>query len=183
MTFVYGDGIDSETLQVPYNTPINDIVPATRINGKAVLSWSTHRDDVNLEYIFNQAITQDLVLYPAELASVIDFDSNGGDAVPAVIKKAGEPLTLPLPTRMDYKFIAWIDDDGVPFKSTTMPNESFSLKAQWQAMIIFDENGGERVEDISVEAGNNIVLPQPYRADMGNLWVGIQTMDKSMKAP
>ena len=57
-----------------------------------------------------------------------------------------------------------------------MPNKSIDLKEVWQAKLVFDENGGSDVDDISVVAGEKITLPTPEKE--GFIFAGWYTANK-----
>lgn len=59
-----------------------------------------------------------------------------------------------------------------------MPSGSISLKAVWQAKIVFDSNGGTSVSDISVAAGESIQLPVPEKEDF--IFAGWYTADREL---
>ena len=62
---------------------------------------------------------------------------------------------------------------------TKMPADGAQLKAVWQAMLVFDENGGTEVKDISQEAGTAITLPTPEKEGLSSR-AGITPMKKNM---
>lgn len=174
VTFNFGSGIDTETMKVEYGTSISDIVPTTRNDeGYAVLSWSLTSGGSE----YTGTITEDTTLYALEWAPCIDFNSNGGDSVTSIVAKAGSSITLPAATRELYKFMYWTDSEGNESELTTMPSASVTLKAVWQAMIVFDENGGTEVDDISEAAGTAITLPTPEKE--GYIFAGWYTSDKT----
>ena len=175
VTFNFGAGVQSQEMQVDYNTPISQIVPDARNEeGEAVLSWSTSQSGGN---IFTGNITGDTVLYAVEWAPVIELDSNGGDTVTPIVAKVGTSVTLPTPTRANYKFMGWQDEDGEIVEIATMPAGGAKLTASWQAMLVFDENGGTEVSDISQPVGTAITLPTPEKE--GYIFAGWYTSDKT----
>ncbi len=176
VTFYFEDNNNPEEIKVEHGTNIKDVVPETRVNGNAVLSWSKIKNDINKEYVFTGKVTDDLVLYATEYAPVIDFNENGGEEVIPVVARAGSSVSLPTPTRENYKFIEWQDENGNSYNSTTMPAESITLKAVWQAKIVFDENGGTKVTDISKAVGESITLPTPEKE--GFIFAGWYTIEK-----
>ena len=176
VTFHFKNGI-SETLQVEHGTNVKDIIPETRVNGKAVLTWSKQENDVDKQALFTGKITEDLILYAAEYAPVIDFDANGGEAVQPMVVAAGNTLTLPKTSKQNYKFLGWKDAYGNAFTASVMPNESLSLTAIWQAVLVLDENGGTAVEDISVAAGEPVSLPSPTKS--GYIFAGWYTENQT----
>lgn len=172
VTCCFEAGMDTEDVQVEYDTPASQIVPKTRVNGEAPLTWSKTQGGE----VWNGKVTDDMVLYAVEYAPVIEFDSNGGNKVNAVVARAGSTIALPTPTKDMAKFAYWEDMQGNRYTSTTMPSKSISLKAVWQAKMVFDSNGGSDVDDISVAAGNKITLPTPERE--GFIFAGWYTAEK-----
>lgn len=172
VTFCFEAGMDTEDMQVAYDTPIGQVVPKTRVNGNAVLTWSKTQGGE----VFNGKVTTDMVLYAVEYAPVIEFDSNGGKEVTPIVARAGNTIALPTPTKDMAKFSYWEDMQGNKYEETTMPAKSTTLKAVWQAKLVFDENGGSDVDDISEKAGTTIELPTPERE--GFIFAGWYTAEK-----
>ncbi len=170
VTFYFGTGMSEEVMKVSYGTPISQVVPKTRKDGKAVLTWSKRQNDTEGAYLFTGKIEGDTVLYAAEWAPVIELDTTGGDEAIPVVARPGSAITLPSATREHYKFLYWRYAEGGIAEITTMPNESITLCALWQAMVVFDENGGNDVADVSQLPGFTIQLPVPTRE--GYLFAG-----------
>ena len=174
VTFSYGGSMQEDRMEVAYGTDISDIVTDKRnADGHAVLTWSTSLDGSRP---FTGSITNDMVLYAAEWAPVIELDLSGGDYIAPIVAKAGASVTLPVPTRENYKFMRWETNDGEEAYITEMPADGAKLKAVWQAMLVFDENGGTEVADISQETGTPITLPVPEKE--GYIFAGWYTEDK-----
>ncbi len=173
VTFCFDAGMDTEEVAVPYNTPVSDIIPETRVNGNAVLTWSKTQGGE----VFNGKVTDDMVLYAVEYAPVIELDTNGGNQIKSVVARAGSTVALPTPTKDLAKFAYWEDMQGNVYEETVMPEKSISLKAVWQAKLVFDENGGSDIDDISVKAGEAINLPTPEKD--GFIFAGWYTADKT----
>lgn len=172
VTCCFEAGMDTEDVQVDYDTPVSQIVPKTRVNGEAPLTWSKTQGGE----VWNGKVTDDMVLYAVEYAPVIELDTNGGDKVNSIVARAGSTISLPTPTKNAAKFICWEDMQGNKYTSTKMPSQSISLKAVWQAKLVFDSNGGSDVDEISVEVGNSITLPTPERE--GYIFAGWYTLNK-----
>ncbi len=164
VTFYFTDSSAPEEVQVEYGTPISQVQLETRVDGKAVITWSKKKNDTAKEEVFNGKVTSEMVLYAVEYAPVIDFDSNGGKSVNSIIARAGDAIKLPTPTRENYQFMGWQDASGNTFSGTTMPTLSVKLNAKWQAMIVFDTNGGTDVTNISEPQGTKITLPETEKA-------------------
>lgn len=166
----------TETVQVSHGTHIKDIVYDTRVAGKGVLTWSTKENDTDKTSVFNTTVDKGLILYATEYAPVIELDTDGGKAVAPIVAKSGATVTLPTPEKENYKFIEWQDEDGNAYTGTTMPETGAKLKAKWQAKLVFDENGGTEVADVSETAGTTIELPVPEKE--GYIFAGWYTADK-----
>lgn len=128
-----------------------------------MLAWSKKRNDVNLEQVFDGKVTSEMILYAAEFAPVLDFDSNGGNKLNALIARAGDAITLPTPTRENYTFKGWQDTSGNDFTAAVMPENSLKLTAVWWAQVALDGRGGGTFEAISQEAGTPLALPTPEK--------------------
>ena len=146
-----------EEIEVEHGTHISKVVPTTRVDGKAVYSWSKSKSNPN--DIFSGVIVSDMILYGAEYAPVIDFDVKGGEEIVPIVEKAGQDIVLPTPTRENYLFLEWVTAGGEAYTDTIMPEDSIKLTAKWQAKLVFEENGGKEVKDISQAVGESVELP------------------------
>ena len=160
VTFYFEDGMAPEEMEIEYGTSINDIVTETRVDGKAVLTWSREPNDEDRSAVFNGRVEGDMVLYALDYAPAIDFDANGGDEVTSIIARTGSAIVLPEAVREDWQFAGWYTADGIKFTATTMPSDSVELIAKWNPMLIFDERGGTLVDDIAAEQGTRVTLPE-----------------------
>ena len=157
------DGYPDETVEVPYGTPLSSVMYKTRNgDGYGVKSWSQTQGG----NAFTDNITGNTTLYASDdWAPIITFDYQGGDFGGSwLVAYAGDDIVLPTPQKMYSKFMGWQDERGNSYTSTTMPNESKKLTATWQGVLVFDENGGTQVDDIS-EAPNTVIeLPKPTKS-------------------
>ncbi len=177
LTLYIGESSVPEEILVEWGTHISSVQTETRVDGKAVLTWSKSKNDTALANVFNGKVDGDMILYSAEYAPVIDFNSMGGENVNSIVNRAGNTISLPTPKRENYTFIGWFDTTGTQFTSTVMPEASITLNAKWQANIMLNENGGTDVQDITAPAGTAIELPTPERA--GYIFAGWYTVDKT----
>lgn len=178
VVFNFGDNLPSEEKSVEYGTPLSKIILKTRKTegsekGFAVLTWSKTQDGSR---IFNGEIVDSIVLYAKDWAPVIDFNMDGDIEVPPIVAKAGSSITLPVPEKQCAKFLNWETGNGEICEITTMPEQSIVLNAKWQAKLVFDENGGTEVDDISKPVGTEITLPKPEK--QGFIFAGWYTADK-----
>lgn len=173
VTCYFEAGMDAEEVRVEYDTPVSKIVTKTRVDGNAPIAWSKTPGGE----AFNGKIYGDTTLYAVEYAPVINFDTAGGSEVTPVIARAGDPVTLPTPTKELSKFAYWKDLGNNIYNNTHMPSGSITLTAVWHAMLVFDENGGSDVQDVSAAAGEKITLPVPERD--GYIFAGWYAADKT----
>ncbi len=164
LTLYVGSNTIPEEIEVEHGTNINTVVTETRVNDKAVISWSTSKNDTQLSNVFTGKVVSDMVLYSAEYAPYIEFNTAGGEDVSTIVLRAGDRLSLPTPKRENYAFQYWKTTGGVRFDNTTMPTTSQKLTAVWQAKIVFNENGGTSVEDISQATGTTLTLPETTKS-------------------
>ncbi len=64
----------------------------------------------------------------------VTFDANGGSVNPAsMTAEVGKTLSLPTPTRADYRFTGWYTEaiGGTPVTNQTIIQEDMTLYAQW----------------------------------------------------
>lgn len=177
VTFHFDGNLPDEKVEVPYNTPISEVVPKTRNSeGFAGLVWSRMENDTEQKNVFDGKVTGNMDLYVAEWAPVIDFNVNGGDEVTSIVARAGSAISLPTPTKTLSKFVHWETASGTKANITTMPSQSITLEAIWQGVLTFDSNGGSEVKDISVTAGTKITLPTSSKN--GYIFAGWYTADK-----
>ncbi len=176
VTFHFGNEIPIETMKIAYDTPISKIVANTRNNnGYAVLSWSKTEGGPSAG---TERIEGPIDLYAIEWAPCINFDTDGGDKVTALVARAGDTVALPTATKELAKFMYWIDEIGDQANITSMPSNSITLKAVWQGKLVFDENGGSEVQDISVSANQDVTLPTPEKE--GYIFAGWYTESKEL---
>lgn len=190
VTFNFEENIPAEEVEVEHGTAISKVVTETRVNNKAVITWSKKPNDTAKESVFNGKVTEDMVLYACEYAPVIDFDANGGKDEASIVAKAGSAIQLPAPVRTNYVFAGWYTAGGARFNATTMPSDSVKLIAKWNPMIVFDERGGKEVNDISDVAGSKVTLPETEKdgyifagwyTEQGNIYTSTSMPANSIK--
>ncbi len=163
-----------EEVLVEHGTYVKDIVCDARVDGKAVYSWSKTSGS---DEVFDGKITGETVLYAVEYAPVIDFNTDGGEKINPIVQKAGNPISLPTPTRQGYEFVQWEDSYGQKFDMRQMPESSITLEAVWKVLMMFDENEGSSIENISAYPYTTITLPTPQRE--GYIFAGWYDTDRN----
>lgn len=160
VTFYISEDVAPEEVKIEHGTRIKDVdVEYRNTDGFAVYTWSKIENDTDRTAVFNGKVESDLTLYALDFAPVIDFDSNGGEEVSAIIAKAGSSIKLPSTERENWQFAGWYTSGGNSYSVMSMPSSSVKLTAKWTPMIVFDERGGVEVSDIAAERGEKVVLP------------------------
>lgn len=162
----------NEQISVEYGTDMKDISYETRVGGQGVTGWSK-TDGGTLA--FSGKITEDTTFYAIGYDCTIELDTNGGKPMSPLVAAEGSEIIMPVPYRENYKFMGWTDEDDNVVNITEMPTGG-SLKAVWQAKLVFDVNGGTSVEDISEVVGSAIELPKPTKE--GFVFAGWYTQAK-----
>lgn len=121
---------------------------------------------------------------PPATTYTVSFDANGGSMVmPIANITPGATIVLPPdPSKTGYIFDGWYKDNvtfnneffgknDAPLETPTPVNENIMLYADWIVKspsyytVMFDENGGSTVSDISnVTSGATVVLPTTTKA-------------------
>jgi len=129
----------------------------TNEEGNVVTKGTKVTKDItlNAEWISNDAKTFNL-----------KFDTNGGDEINDILVEEGKDILLPInPTKEDYIFVGWVNEEGNIITKDMLVNESITLKALWisadakTVTVSFDTNGGNEIGSIVIENGKVILLP------------------------
>lgn len=166
LTFYVGSSSDPIEIDVPHGTSFSEVAIEAFVEGRPVLSWSTQSGDYYLENVFEGEITQDMVLYSAELGYTVIFNSNGAEAIDNQYYGVGDKLNLPQPEREGYLFLGWETTEGDNFSASVMPNNDVTLVARWEKLysLTFNSNGGTTYPMEYKRAGSTISLPTPVRS-------------------
>lgn len=95
----------------------------------------------------------------------ITFDTNGGTPIEPMTAPAGSSINPPASTtKVGHTFIGWFADSAltIEYFFTTMPNENITVYAKWEInsyTIMFEENGGSTVPDITLPYGSAVSAP------------------------
>ena len=155
----------SYTYDLSQSLPVNDYSRT----GHTFAGWNTKADGKGTSYadtasVSNLAAGGSVNLYAQWTVNqyTISFDSNGGTAVAAIIKKYNDDVTAPTaPTKSGYTFGVW-QKDGTNYAFTVMPAESFTLTAKW----ITVDYAINYVLNSSINHSNN---PASYNIESGNI--------------
>lgn len=116
------------------------------------------------------AITAAIVAYCLLYGNqyTVRFDSAGGTEVEKQIVRVGDNVEEPeVPIREGYKFIEW-QLDGKKYDFEAKVRKNMVLVAQWQKIsdaaeifykVIFDSNGGSKVEEQYIAVGETVTKP------------------------
>lgn len=65
--------------------------------------------------------------------STIEFNTDGGNEVKNIIVESGKTIVLPInPTKEEYVFAGWVDENGKAITKDTIVNENMIIKATWK---------------------------------------------------
>ncbi|RAW15973.1 hypothetical protein DC345_10770 [Paenibacillus taichungensis] len=126
--------------------------------------------DSALSQVFNfnnTTVTNDLTLYAKWTvnAYTINFESNGGTAVPDQSVDYGELVTAPTdPTKVGHSFAGWYAEPELDkaFDFNTSIVQDTALYAKWTPntyKVTFNTLGGSAVSDAAVEYGKKLPAP------------------------
>lgn len=167
-----GGEVNGEPITVTYNTAIGTLPVATR-KGFTFLGWfDLDGNEYTAETVYT--LDTDLTLYAKWQANTytVTLDPNGGEleAEPITVTFGREIGELPEPTRADYTFLGWFDENGekvLPDSTYQIPHDSV-FTARWSQhtfTITLDPNGGQvNPTFVRVEKGDAVnTLPVPTR--------------------
>ena len=105
----------------------------------------------------------------------VTFNTNGGSEVENQIISEGSNLVEPEdPTRDGFAFVGWYEDDTLTteFSFTKQIIKDTTLYAKWEEIpqvieytVTFNTNGGSEIQDLKVNAGDQVILPQDPTRD------------------
>lgn len=129
----------------------------------------TYLDLFTTAYDLSKITSNSLTLYAKWIINTytITFNTNGGETMDSVTENFN--TTLPViedPSKMGFTFDGWYEDQAlsIPFTKTTMPAQNLTLYAKWSFntyTIIFEENGGSDVSDITQIYQSTVEEPTP----------------------
>ncbi|NLC67237.1 MAG: leucine-rich repeat protein [Clostridiaceae bacterium] len=150
ISFESNGAVVGQLTEVPYDSTIMAPADPTR-EGFVFAGW--YKDnELNERWDFDtDTVTSDVTLYAkwTEEEYTLKFDSNGGTDVSPITVKYGDAITLPTPTRANYIFEGWYEEEmdnngsGTQFTATTMPDlgangTEKTLYAKWRAKTPID---------------------------------------------
>lgn len=140
--------------------------------------WYTDKG-LTTKYDFSAPVKTDLTLYAkwtkddSQKVWTLTFDSRGGSSVSPVEVIDGDVAVMPKdPTKSGVDFIGWFTDEKLvkPFDKTGPVTASQTLYARWSSdtggpvegthNVLFDSNGGSKVEGQNVRDGARAVKPK-----------------------
>ena len=135
-------------------------LPDTTREGFTFDGWYTAADGGD-KVTSLENVTDDTTLYAHWIANTytLTFDSQGGDAIDAIVASAADEITsLPAPNRENYLFEGWYTaaDGGKKVTSLSLVKDT-TLYAHWKTVhytITFDSQGGTAVDPIVADVGN-----------------------------
>ncbi len=130
--------------------------------------WFTD-SDFTLAYTFTTIPAENITLFAKwdVLQYSLYFEENGGSVVNDITADFGSAVSAPsTPTKEGYDFEGWYSNSGLNdlYTFTTIPAIDTTLYAKWsinQYSILFEENGGSTVVDITADFGSAVSAPTP----------------------
>ncbi|UED80504.1 InlB B-repeat-containing protein [Lysinibacillus sp. CD3-6] len=144
------------------------VPPAPTKVGYTFEGWYTD-DEGTEQYDFtNNVVTANTTLYAKwePVGYTVNFEVNGGSAVPSQSVAHGKKATVPTtPTKVGYTFEGWYtDDEGTEQYDFTnnVITANTTLYAKWEPVgytVNFEVNGGSAVPSQSVAHGKKATVP------------------------
>lgn len=175
---VNGGNSSHENIEIAYDSPYGTLPTPTHSDSSYIFTgWFTEAEGgTQIHDISTVKIANDHTLYAhwdqLEIYTVtLNPNGNGASVTPSSIQiyetlRYGYITSLPTPTRNGYSFTGWYSDaeNGtmVDDYTTVLQNANHTLYAHWSAneyTIIFEENGGSTVENITQAFETAVVKP------------------------
>lgn len=169
ISFDSNDGSSVDPIIADFGSSITE--PASPVkDGFTFAGW--YIQSVTERFEFNLMGTEDLTLYARwiENASVISFDSNGGNSVKSIVEEVGFDLpTLPVATKEGFVFLGWYLESTLS-TSVTLPlnlvDSSYTLFAKWTISFDSLSSGGDHHFAIS-ESGQLYGWGETFKGTLG----------------
>ncbi len=97
VTFNFEENLPAEEIEVEHGTAISKVVTETRVNNKAVITWSKKPNDTAKESVFNGKVTEDMVLYACEYARSSTLTQTEGMTRQALSQRQARQYNFRLP--------------------------------------------------------------------------------------
>lgn len=165
VTCFFGADVQSEDIEIEYDTYASEIVTKTRVNGKAPIAWSKTIGGK----VWNGKITDAVSLYAVEYAPIIELDNNGGAGPNVVIARAGDAVALPKPTKAGFVFAGWYTAGKDRYTTATMPAVGIGLKAGWYKAGEISKVLLTDAETVSLSDRNRRSTQQAYVLEINEL--------------
>ena len=118
--------------------------PTDPIKENATFAGWYEQEELDVKFDFNQPIFKDYTLYAAwnDITFTVTFDSQGGSEVAPITVKKGGTISKPTdPTRDEYNFTGWFEDNNLTtlFDFTKAIEKNYTLYAGWEEIpVIFE---------------------------------------------
>ncbi|MBB6463647.1 InlB B-repeat-containing protein [Flammeovirga kamogawensis] len=147
---------------------LNFSIPTIERTGYTFNGWYLENAFEN-EFSENSIISSDISVYAKWSVNeyTISFNENGGSTIEDIVLLFGESVIVPsAPILEGYTFDGWYTDTEFTTEFTfpeTMLAENRTIYAKWsinQYTITFIENGGNEIEDITLDYNAKLTLPE-----------------------
>ena len=166
-THYIGESNEWKNTSVVFKSSISDSPEYNRL-GINVVSLSCPSTSTNVEDNMTVIWFDNIVIAECnENTKTVEFVSNGGSSCDIVAGQAGEPVSLPTPTREFYDFNGWYSDIELKnaYNKSTIPSDfNTKLYAKWThsadaILINFKSGSGGDVPSIVGRKGDAVTLP------------------------
>jgi len=170
ITFDANGGTAIADMQVDKGSTIT--FPETYRSGYVFEGWYRNGTKVNESATYSEDTTL-VARWLSEGAEtyLVEFDSDGGDAVEPIRVECGKALNLPeTPEREGYTFVVWSDDNDVPILDGALLScKDVKLTATWSEGSLADNEGPESVsldqDEVELSVGDTGLLIATVKPD------------------
>lgn len=137
-------------------------------DGYTFIGWTDSNGNIvtpGTKFTKDTTLTAKWVSNDAETITAV-FDTDGGNKINDILIEKGTIILLPVePIKGGYLFIAWLDENGNFISNNMIVSNNITLKAYWIKKdaktwtISFDTDGGSSINNIVIEDGKTIILP------------------------
>ena len=170
VTFDVDGGLKIDPMKIEKDVKVS--LPTTTKSGYNFAGWyyNDKKLDSKVAFASDTTIKAKWEESSKEVKEIkISFDTSEGNKIDPITVECGKAIPeLPIPTYKGFDFISWTDNYGKVISKgaiLTCDSEELTLHANWEAkeekfVIVFDSNGGSKVNDLEVKCDTELTLPK-----------------------